>query len=188
MYCPQCGQQQVASEVRFCSRCGFPMGGVAGLMATGGVPASPAMRMGGDALSPRQRGIRQGAMIMLSTLFVVPVVIFLLVVIIGMPKVLIPLIGSTLFMGGLLRILYAMLMEDDTPEARPLSAPLYYPPGTPEQLSGNVPNHALPPAQTIPAAMRREHANTAEIRRPPSVTEGTTRLLADQHKTATGDQ
>lgn len=188
MFCPQCGQQQVASEVRFCSRCGFPMGGVANLLATGGAPASPMLNLTGEAISPRQRGIRQGAMIMLSTLVVVPVVIFLLVAMFGLPKILIPLIGSTLLMGGLLRILYAMLMEENTPEARPLSAPLYYPPGTPAQLSGNMQSQALPPAQSIPAPVRRERPTTAEILRPPSVTEGTTRLLDEQHKTVTGDE
>ena len=36
MFCPQCGQQQVSQETRFCSRCGFQMGLVAQLLAYGG--------------------------------------------------------------------------------------------------------------------------------------------------------
>jgi hypothetical protein len=185
MYCPHCGQQQIGSEVRYCPRCGFPMGGVTGLLATGGVPATPAPVVHGKALSPRQRGIRQGAMLMLSTMVVVPVIIFLFVMMFGMRKELIPLVAATLFMGGLLRILYALLMEDNTPEASQQSAPLYSAPVAASQVSGNTRGNALPPAQSIPAQARREHANTAEMVRPSSVTEGTTRLLDDQHDTRT---
>ena len=29
MFCPQCGQQQVSDVTRYCSRCGFPLDGVA---------------------------------------------------------------------------------------------------------------------------------------------------------------
>jgi hypothetical protein len=36
MFCPQCGQQQVSQETRFCSRCGFQMGLVSQLLAYGG--------------------------------------------------------------------------------------------------------------------------------------------------------
>jgi hypothetical protein len=36
MFCPQCGQQQVSEETRFCSRCGFQLGLVSQLLAYGG--------------------------------------------------------------------------------------------------------------------------------------------------------
>ncbi len=29
MYCPRCGQQQISDEMKFCSRCGLPMSGLA---------------------------------------------------------------------------------------------------------------------------------------------------------------
>ena len=40
MFCPKCSQQQAADEVRFCSRCGFPLGGVKELLPRG--PRTPA--------------------------------------------------------------------------------------------------------------------------------------------------
>jgi len=36
MYCPSCGQQQVSEEIRFCSRCGLPLGLVAEVLAHNG--------------------------------------------------------------------------------------------------------------------------------------------------------
>jgi uncharacterized membrane protein YvbJ len=36
MYCPKCSQQQISDEMRFCSRCGFPLGAVKELIANDG--------------------------------------------------------------------------------------------------------------------------------------------------------
>lgn len=36
MHCPNCGQQQISNEIKFCSRCGFPLGLVAEILANGG--------------------------------------------------------------------------------------------------------------------------------------------------------
>ena len=37
MYCPRCGQQQISSETKFCSRCGFQMGLIPELLANNGM-------------------------------------------------------------------------------------------------------------------------------------------------------
>ncbi|MEJ7699628.1 MAG: hypothetical protein WKF71_08300 [Pyrinomonadaceae bacterium] len=36
MFCPRCSQEQVSSETKFCSRCGFPLGLVSEILAHGG--------------------------------------------------------------------------------------------------------------------------------------------------------
>lgn len=36
MYCPKCSQTQASEEMRYCSRCGFPLHGVAELVASDG--------------------------------------------------------------------------------------------------------------------------------------------------------
>ena len=73
MFCPQCGQRQTSNEARFCSSCGFQLYVVTELLKTGGQltrrPPAPGQ------MSPRSRGLRQGAMLMLSTVVVVPVVV-----------------------------------------------------------------------------------------------------------------
>ena len=35
MFCPRCGQEQASGELRFCSRCGLPMGIIAEVLANG---------------------------------------------------------------------------------------------------------------------------------------------------------
>ena len=35
MYCPNCGQQQISDEMRFCSRCGLALSGLMEWLAGG---------------------------------------------------------------------------------------------------------------------------------------------------------
>lgn len=78
MYCPQCGQLQTSELVRFCSRCGFLLEAVSAVLAGRGM-APRYVQPGPKVLSPRSKGVRQGALMMLSTLFVVPVLAIIIV-------------------------------------------------------------------------------------------------------------
>ncbi|HKQ53198.1 MAG TPA: zinc ribbon domain-containing protein [Pyrinomonadaceae bacterium] len=188
MYCPQCGQEQASSEMRFCSRCGFPLSGVNDLLARGGVTAAAATSQAGKTgpqvrgLSPRQKGTRAGLMQMLSGFLVVPVIAILSHNIFGWQGLIIPLAALITFIGGLLRIIYARLYEDDTPEMlteASLPAPVH--------LSARARVSALPPQQSVPASsFAPRRVNTAELVPPPSVTENTTRLL-DEDKIKRGE-
>jgi len=176
MYCPQCGQQQVSDATRYCSRCGFLLDGVTAVLASGGQVPMRYIQPGSQKLSPRSKGIRQGAMLMLSTLFVVPVISILSVFLTGGEEVIIPLTAIFFFVGGLLRILYALLMEETYPSPDVSHIAGYAPSGAP-QLDTSVRNVALPPASASAAPSWRSRPNTAEIYQPPSITENTTRLL-----------
>ena len=77
MYCPRCGQQQMSDEMRFCSRCGLPIGGLiewlsrgqfAPLPITNTPPAPQALLP-----SPRKKGMRRGGKVMFvsAVLFVI---------------------------------------------------------------------------------------------------------------------
>ena len=112
MYCPQCGQQQVSDVTRFCSRCGFLLDGVATVLATGGAVPTQYVRPAYKPPSPQSKGIRQGALLMLSTILVVPLLSVISVVILGHPEIIVPITAMICFIGGLLRILYALLMEE----------------------------------------------------------------------------
>jgi hypothetical protein len=173
MYCPQCGQQQVADTIRFCSRCGFPLEGVATVIHSGGqLPVRGPV--GKQPISPRSKGVRQGAMLMLSTLLIVPITAVITVNFYANPELLVPLAALLCFVGGLLRILYALIMEDSTPQ---LDLPESPHTAGPPRLDHPVHHAALPPPAVNAASGWRSRPNTAELYQPPSVTENTTRLL-----------
>ena len=180
MFCPQCGQQQISGEMRFCSRCGFPLGGVIQLLAGGGINAAT-----NDAVatskqrSPRRRGYRQGALMMLIAMIATPVMAILSEGV-GLPEVLIPLIAIIFFWGGIIRMIYARIFEDAAVGAAQNTPPAYIPPTGPSQFSTGAPQSALPPQRSVPVSNWRQPTNTAEIIPPASVTENTTRLLDER--------
>src|SRR5688500_11490131 len=68
MYCPNCSQPQASAEMRFCSRCGFPLSAVRELIAGGGALAEGGADGQARGLSPGQKGARRGAWLMLTGL------------------------------------------------------------------------------------------------------------------------
>jgi hypothetical protein len=187
MFCPQCSQQQVSSEVRFCSRCGFPLDGVAQLLASGGLPHAPAIPEEWEygPPSPRLKGVRQGIMLWMAALVLLPLLIVLVEEFHVLPEggamlgVMLPM------MAGFVRIVYALLFEDGPLRRRkrpvgPAKAAAVQLPETWAQQQRE--QAALPPGQSIPAGYYAPpRAHTSEIVKPPaSVTENTTRLLDEE--------
>jgi hypothetical protein len=173
MFCPQCGQQQASDAARFCSRCGFQLGAVSGLLATGGAAPETAFEAVPGPETPRRKGARLGGKLMLSGMFLLPT-LGLMSELIGSPEELV-IVGAIVFLAGLFRLLYALIFEDG-PYRRQLERQQAYAPQTqfapPREVS------ALPPPQGVPA---RDYvpprADTADMSYRPSITEGTTRLL-----------
>jgi len=176
MYCPQCGQQQASTEMRFCSRCGFPLAGVVELLASGGLLNSSGEPQG-QQMSPRRKGLQQGVLMMIVGTVLVPALAIFNYFQHG-PNIfdlLVPLAAVICFAGGLMRILYASLFEQGAPSTKQ-DAPAYVP--QPAQLNTGARVNALPPPQSTPVQdFMPRRTNTAELVRPPSVTENTTRLL-----------
>ena len=70
MHCPQCGQEQISPEMRFCKSCGFSLDGVKELLA-GNV--SPTLGQNGRKLqSPRRKGVRHGVILLFISLVFMP--------------------------------------------------------------------------------------------------------------------
>ena len=185
MFCPQCGQRQVTNEARFCSGCGFPLNVVGELLANGGQlpwrPPEPAAA----ALSPRQRGIRQGAMLMLSTFLLVPLLAIIGVSLLHLPAQIVAVAAVFCPIGGLLRILYALFLENNAKPGAEAAQQAYVPPPVIPNYLGTPPARSatLPPAQGTPVpAPRPRRLDTGELPAPPraSVTDHTTRLLDKQ--------
>ena len=175
MFCPQCGQHQVSDNLRFCSRCGFPMEGVLQLLGNGGIlpvyePAGP------REMSSRRKGVRQGGMLLLVGAVLLPILGIIWSNTIGpnLLDILVPLAAIIFFLGGIVRMLFAAIFEEGA--SRPQYSSYARPPVA---IPPHGPIHAgaLPPPGANPAGGWRSHPSTAEIRQPSSVTENTTRLL-----------
>jgi hypothetical protein len=115
-------------------------------------------------------------MLMLSTLLIVPLVSIISVFFLGNPEVIIPITAILCFAGGLLRILYAVIMEDAVPQMDTNQRGSYSPPAAP-QINSSGRNAALPAASANAATNWRPRVDTDDIYQPRSVTENTTRLL-----------
>ena len=151
------------------------------MLASGGVllPSSMA-QVGTLPESSRRKGMRQGGIMLLFGIFLMPM-FAILHELLGTPDKL-PLIGVLFFMGGLLRLIYALAFEDGPVRRKNLHAPFAYVPPAPGQFGAQGRGAGeLPPAQGSPAqSFMPPRVNTSEIGYQPSVTESTTRLLDEQ--------
>jgi hypothetical protein len=168
MYCPNCGQQQVSGEMRFCSRCGLALTGLAEWLAGGRLPVQRADETQLPEPSPRRKHIRRASKLMFLSGVAFPVFI-LFCAAIGAGEPMILPVGT--FFVSLVWMLYARLFIDNT-------APSISQAGT----SGSMPARSgLPPAVNNPMPnIGRQQVRTNELTQPPSVTEQTTRLLDNE--------
>jgi len=182
MFCPQCGQQQVAGVSRFCSRCGFPLDGVVQLLNSGGVV--PAYRAPDEPvpISARRKGVKQGGVLLLSGAVLVPILGMFASYTNGrFLEILTALAAIICFIGGPLRMLYAAVFEEGAPRPFQPYGPPTPMPSHPQQFAPPAQRPALnPPPPRAQGVWRRP--NTAELANPPSVTENTTRLLDKEER------
>ncbi len=158
MYCPRCGQEQASEALRYCSRCGFSLEGVAGLLAGGGL--APAGDAGGQALTPQQRGLRKRLMILVGGLLFLKLAVLLTLYKEDFFFLMLP--AALLIIAGVMRGLYGLLLEADRGHSKKLK-------GAAEADTREL---DAARAQTLPPAQ------------PFSVTDSTTRLLEEEEKSA----
>ncbi len=179
MHCPRCGQQQVSDETRFCSRCGFLLTGIAQVVANEGlVPNQQGAWF--SAGSPRRRGVMQGVFFFLLTFLVVPITAILTVAIDAEPFF-VAISAILFFVGGLLRVVYALMFESGEPGGKTLEEKVLA--STPI-LAGRERAGELPPAQSMPVNAYAPPSGAGNWRdtndlapTPGSVTDSTTKLL-----------
>jgi len=151
------------------------MAGVAEFVQQGGLP--PELFDDGGKDSPRKRGVKQGALLMLTSLIVVPLVAILSASI-GLDPTVVAITAIVTFWGGLLRILYALIFEAGKSSA----ANVTFAESFKSNLTGRASQPAaLPEADQMPAevAFRPAPGNWRDTNdlQPSSVTEETTRTL-----------
>jgi len=168
MFCPRCGQQ-AAEEIRFCSRCGLPLGAVAEVVETGGELSPPEA---GGGLTPRQKGMRKGLMLLVGGLLSLKAAVLLTLYKEDLFVLLIP--AGIFVIVGVMRMLYGLLLEEHAPAKEPAKRSAELP-------GGQARAAELPPARAVPAsAYARPSARTSDMAAPPTVTESTTRLFDEE--------
>ena len=153
------------------------MQGMLNIVAQGGLPKEIVDGSDPKAESPKKRGIKQGGILMLSSLILVPVLAMITVMLDAEPFLMV-ITAIVTFWGGFLRIMYALLFQSGVPTTEV--------PGFVESvrndLTGSSSNQtALPPPQDepIPASYTPPMGkwNETSDLQPTSVTEKTTRTL-----------
>ena len=172
MFCPNCGQQQIADNTRFCSRCGLPTDGLARWLAGQAAFTTPDDETPKE-LSPRRKGMRRGGKIIFFSGVMLPLFVFMSAMADSPGPLFFPF---TLFLIGITILLYAILFLEKTPPKTK---------ATVQPVLGPTPAaHVLPPAaNTWANNVRAGAVRTSElVKGPPSVTENTTKLLRDEQE------
>lgn len=186
MYCPKCSQQQVSDQVQFCARCGLGLNAMKEMLSDGAQTKIKKPDVTEDKLSPRQKGMRQGMMLMILSVILIPAYILIAALFPANDRLVESAVSDTpfekisqavlltIFLLGLVRTLYARFFQTGAGAMKDEEAT-----GT-AQLH-NSHSYALPAAQTIPVqGFGSWQRNTAEIAHPQSITEHTTNPLREE--------
>lgn len=179
MFCPRCGQEQINNETRFCSRCGFLMTGVSELIENEGIIPEKYVKLKSGKNSPKMRGVKQGAKLFLLGVLLVPLLGIIFVGILNTEGYIVGIAALLTFLGGILRMLYALLFESGNPNDKTLEENVFE---TSQKFLNKQKNqNALPPQQSVPASSyvppsAGSWRDTNDLQ-PSSVTENTTKLL-----------
>lgn len=176
MYCPKCSQLQPSDEMRFCSRCGFALSGVAILVENDGVIPQLTGKPGQALTSSRKKVMAESAIFtgIAWTLLIFATLAFDF----GGPFEILARVAAALFfflgLVGLLRFLYGFVFVKDMvgqPSPDAFLAP------SQGALGATSRRAALPGQREMSVGDYQRRGHTKEMLPQPSVTEHTTRLL-----------
>lgn len=170
MYCPTCSQQQISEEMRFCSRCGFPLEGVKDLITTGGLVEKSEINSITEHKDGLFCGVRKSVAIMLGSIVLLLVVGVLAALDDGFAVLIV--VPVVCFLIGFFHLLYVTWREMNRRKVEAAVALAQH-----NTISRNA---QLPPQRVTPVDNFTQRINTAEMAHPPSVTENTTRLLDEE--------
>jgi hypothetical protein len=123
VYCPKCSQPQVSDEVQFCSRCGLPLLNLKEMISTAAKTMLKTSNKDAELLSSRQKGMRQGVMLILLSVILIPAHILLAALFPANDRLIESSVSDTpfekisqallltIFMLGLARLLYARFFQ-----------------------------------------------------------------------------
>jgi hypothetical protein len=172
--------------MQFCSRCGLSLSDLREIVLADGKTQLRRFKAGEDDLSPRQRGVRQGVVLMLLSLVLIPAYFLLAALFPANDRLVESSVSDTpfekisqavlftIFMLGLARVMYARLFQQGDNIRESVGE------GEPEapRLKGASSNYELPPAETIPVSgFGSWRTNTGEMAQSRTVRERTTKSL-----------
>jgi len=172
MHCPSCGQQQISTETKFCSRCGLPLIVVAEVLMHGGyLPQLAQLNNKKKKIFSRRNGL--GFSLIWFLFFLLIMAPFWGIVDVEELAGVSAIIG---IFGGLIMLVSSLIF---LPKDTVAIAPNFYTP-IQRDLDGQPNYGALPPQQSVPASVYAapqtgSWRDTNDL--VPSVTEGTTKLL-----------
>ncbi len=183
MFCPRCGQEQASGDLRFCSRCGLPMGVVSEVLANGGILPQLFELQNKKSLWTKANG----AKFSLVWFLFIGILITAVLAILGGEEI-VALTAALGFLGGLFILIFSVLFlpseskykTNDFYSGQENLSPAQF--ARNQNLTGNQQQNALPPQQTqnaqdyVSPVSDWKTPDTGELVRP-SVTEGTTKLL-----------
>ncbi len=180
MHCPRCGQQQVSEDIKFCSRCGFPLGLVSEIIAHGGfLPQLIDLQNKSKKWLTRNFGLKISVLWFLLICFI----LLPLAAITKAPGGIIAGLAIIGFCGALLITALSFLFLENEKKFPDGQNDLPNENFTPQYLSGSQNQTALPPQTSQPVSSYAppiagswKAPETGELV-PRSVTEGTTKLL-----------
>lgn len=180
MYCPQCSQQQISIETRFCPRCGFQLDALKKLLTENQHDLSESeINSQTQLVSTRKRDILLGATIMLVAAMSIVLLMVSSIAVTPWQAVIIPLllawigiVSAILLSNHAAREITNLFSKD----ASRLSSEVDSSPVT--QLNSAERHTTLPPVQSEPvSSFGLWQFNTSELLRPMSITEHTTNSL-----------
>lgn len=178
MHCPKCGQQQASDNVRYCSRCGLLLTGIAKVVANEGVlPGAPAT--GGGITTPRKQGVKKAAFIFILGIVLVPIWVIFLVATNGPPELAAAAVGFFVA-ATVLRLAYALLFQSPEPVAAPNGREKPVFPSSAEKTA--LPPHTGVPAGAYAAPGTGAWRETNDLAEPASVTDNTTKLFSREER------
>lgn len=183
MYCPRCGQEKTSGDLRFCSRCGLPLGLVTEYVDNGGTLPQMVELNKKKKLLTRKNGIKFSLMWFVAVVMLsVPIIAIL-----DGEEEIVAILAVFGTIGSILLLLASFLFLKKEPKWT-TNEDILQAANIPAQqnFQDSRANSALPPQQTQAARDYVAPANnwrapdTGELVQPESVTEGTTKLLSKE--------
>jgi hypothetical protein len=174
MYCPKCSQQQPAEGMRFCSRCGFTLNGIALVVENNGIIPQVAAEPQQAICPSRSRIMLESAILTVFSWAIAFASTFWFNAS-GIGEGIAKFVALLFFVLGLIgmaRFLYGFVFAKDVAPVVPTFGQ-----SSPAKFAGEQSHAALPPQQSIPISDYPLRVNTKEMSPRMSVTENTTRLL-----------